>query len=234
MFTEQLLLPLVVIGLVVGTLFLSGLASRHRQHEAARRSIVQSMEAAIRRVEQALDGLAGEGLDRDLRQALRRDVLDRYRMIGEVCTNYPGLAASLQQAETRLNAEDCDRPHQALTPPSEIELHKLIHALDDLRDYLQVEGTLHPLSVRQRELLPEYLGEYAADLLANYYHAKFDLLVGEGKRKEGIALMKQLMALLGDRGPDTDRVRGLYHAARAAIEGDEAVSSMPHSTRQAS
>lgn len=228
------MLPLALIGLVVGTLVLVGLSNRNPLHQAARRSIVRRMEVAIRRVEQALDGLADVSLDRDVRQALRRDVLDRYRMIGNVFKSYPGLVTSIQQAEMRLDAEASDRHHEASPPVEERELRKLIHTLDDLRDYLEIEGTLHPLSAQKRQLFTQYLGEYAAELLANHYHAEFDRLVDAGRLEEGRALLTQFMASLGTRGPDTERVRELYHAAEVAIKGGDRASGMPLSTRQAS
>jgi DNA-binding SARP family transcriptional activator len=192
------------------------------------------MEVAIHRVEQALDRLAGIPLDRDLRQALRRDVFDRYRMIGDVFMGYPGLATRIQQAEMKLNAESGDRYQKAFPPADEMALRKLIDTLDDLRDYLEIEGTLHPLSAQQRQLFTQYLGEYAAELLANHCHAEFDRLVGEDRLDEGRALLTQLMTSLKTRGPRTDRVLELYHAAEAVINAHGRASNLSLSTRQAS
>ena len=90
MFSEQLLLPLVVIGLVILTLVMSGVARRYQQQQAARRSVVRRMEAAIRQVELALERLQPVGLDSAVKQVFRGDVVDRYRMIGRVFRRYPG------------------------------------------------------------------------------------------------------------------------------------------------
>lgn len=234
MFNEQLLLPLVIMGLVVATLVVSGLTSRHQQHLAARRSIVQRMETAIRRVESALDSLVGVPLGPELRQILRRDVRDRYRMIGDLVKSYPGLATHLQLAETRLNAEGSERMQDLSVPADEAERRKMVHALDDLRDYLELHGTLHPISVQQRQGFARLLGECAAELLASHCRAEVGRLVEEQRLEEARDLLVQLMAGLTERGLESERARELYCAAEAAINGDGSASSMTIFNRQAS
>ena len=155
MFSEQLLLPLVVIGLVILTLVMSGVARRYQQQQAARRSVVRRMEAAIRQVELALERLQPVGLDSAVKQVFRGDVVDRYRMIGRVfrrndAVNVAGVAPTIKD---------------------EVELQRLLGSLEDLLGYLDGQGTVHPLSRETLEAVQTALGERRAELLFQHHEA---------------------------------------------------------------
>lgn len=234
MFTGQLLLPLVVIGLILGALLLPGLKHRFQQNQLARDSIRYRMEADIRRVEQALEVLADVPLDLHLRQALRRDVRDRYRMIGEIFPGRTGFAKSLQASQVRLDAEGTDGSFASSEPADEAELNKRIYALDDLSDYFEMERTLHPLSVHQRRLFTRYLGERAADMLATYHHARFAGSVEEDELEDAQSWLIRLIQLLDRRGPDTERVRELRAKAELALRNSDPAGSEHPMVRRAS
>lgn len=229
MFSEQLLLPLVVIGLVILTLVMSGVARRYQQQQAARRSVVRRMEAAIRQVELALERLQPVGLDSAVKQVFRGDVVDRYRMIGRVFRRYPGLAQCLEQAEVRLRNDAVNVAGVAPTIKDEVELQRLLGSLEDLLGYLDGQGTVHPLSRETLEAVQTALGERRAELLFQHHEALFRAKQEEGDVDAARTHMRRLMEALRTLGPNTSRVHELYQ--RAAIELDTPLAAAGGSSR---
>lgn len=218
MSTEQFLLPLVVIGLVVLTLVLSSIARRYQQHQAARRSVVQRMELAIRWLERLRARLQPLPLGRVVQQAIAADILDRYRMISRVFRRYPDLARLLAQAEARL-ADPAAQPSGAVPViMADEELASLLTDLGELSSYFRDRGTLHPLAADQAEQVLGQLAECRCELLAQHYHAHFRDLQAAGEHTAGRAQLLHLLELLRSNQPVTPRLRELEKAALDALE----------------
>ena len=118
MSTQHFLMPLVVVGLVVLTLVMSGIARRYQQRQAARRSIVNRTETGIRLIEKLLQDLKSLPLPFHLRQTLRQDVLHRYHMIGRIYRNYPRLEERLKAAQARFQTESALSPADRSSLPA--------------------------------------------------------------------------------------------------------------------
>jgi hypothetical protein len=235
MIPEPLLLPLVVMGLVGSTLILAALASRHQQQQQVRRSVIQRMETAIRRVDEALATLAQVPVPAEVRMVLRRDILDRYRMIGQVCRRCPGLTEQLDAAAAALRAIT-DEPATSAVPlaADEDELTRWIAALEELGEVCGRGGTIHPLSGERSQSCRQRLGECIADVAARFFVHRYKRLVGELAPEAAEVERQRLSSLLSTRCPDTPHVRSLRQAVGELIDspGEEIVEAAPDEPRK--
>ena len=213
MSTQHFFMPLAVVGLVVLTLVMSGIARRYQQQQAARRSVVNRMETGIRLIEEALQESTSLPLPATLRKTLRQDVLRRYQMIAQIYRAYPRLSEQLKEAEARLTAE----PEVGVGTVPEISDESTVSAfverLDELAVFIEGPQLLSPPIFEKRKRFVLQLGEIRAELLSKFHHAKFRQKHQAGELSAAQDHLCRLMETLKTRGPNTEKVVELYHQA---------------------
>jgi hypothetical protein len=213
MSTQHFFMPLVVVGLVVLTLVLSGIARRYQQRQAARRSVVNRMETGIRLIEETLRDLQSFPLATTLRQTLRQDVLRRYQMIGQIYRTYPRLGEQLKEAEARLAAESDVAVGNVPEITDESEVATFIDKLDELSVFVEGPHLLSPPIFDKRKRFVFQLGEIRAELLSKFHHAQFRQKHQAGELSAAQDHLRSLMETLKTRGPNTEKVLDLYNQA---------------------
>jgi len=223
---EPLLLPLVIIALVGLTLLLAALASRYHQQQMMRRAVVQRMQMAIQRLDEGLSRLGRVPVPYEIRQLLRRDVVARYRMIGELARRSSGVDALVADAERRLAAET-EQP-SAVVPLADDEnrLQQWLNGLHDLVDFLNYPGLIQPLPAGAALAYQQRLGDCGADLAARFFIHRYRERLDELAPGRAEAELERLTSYLRTRAPDTAHVRALRQAVLELPDGGADPSSI--------
>lgn len=213
MSTQNFFMPMVVIGLVVLTLIMSGLTRRYQQRQAARRSIVNRTETGIRLIEGLLQELKSFPLPFQLRQTLRQDVLHRYQMIGRIYRDYPQLEERLKIAQARCQTEPEVAPGNVMEVTDEPQVASLVANLDELSELVESPHSLLSTSLDIRKECVKQIGELRAELLSNFHMAQFARKFEAGDTNSARDHLRQLMTTLKARGPNTAKVFEFYERA---------------------
>lgn len=236
MSTQHFFMPLVVVGLVVLTLALSGIVRRYQQQQAARRSVVKRMETGIRLVEGLLQGLKSLPLAFKLRQALRQDALNRYRTIGRIYRDYPRLEVKLKEAQACFHSEPNVTPGCVPEVIDEPQIAALVADLDELSGFVGSSQWLSPPVMDVRKGFVDQLGELRAELLSKFHMAHFRQKYEAGDANNAQDHLRRLMDTLKTRGPNTEKVLELYERAEEEYNASmrRVASNLPETVLKAS
>lgn len=212
-------MPLAVMGMVLATLLLAAILSRYQAHQAAVRAMVRRLESGLSVISNALDALARVPLSRELRVALRGEVLARYQKIRRLHRRYPAIMDKIRAAEDALNAEGPPRSDGVGVIESEQALRRTVAALDELMAVIGHGNTLQPVPRDVRGIFQRELGERRAEAMARFHLVEARRQQGNGNISSARKHLTTLMRVLRQRGPSTDFVRELYAEAEAAFAG---------------
>lgn len=214
---EQWGMPLAVTGMLLAMLFMAAVLNRYQAHQARVRSVVARLDRGVRQIEEALSALQGMPLSRELRVALRGEVLARYQRIRKLHSRYPSIIAAIRQAETALGSEG--PPGAGGVPPIDSfdALHRVLGALDVLIDELAHGMPVQPMPRDVRAIFCRELGERRAEAAARFHLVQARQLEEKGDVTRARGHLTTLMQLLRTRGPSTEFVRELYAEAESAL-----------------
>lgn len=152
MFTDRNLL-LAVIGLVVLTLFLASLYRKYQEMQAIRRQRIAMLLAGVEQLDRVLDQTAPLGLSRELRVALRKDLVKRLKAVQAVCASYPGVQGRIRKVQGQVDAEGPMTVNRQKSTDKSL-LTGQLNALLELRRILAEGGLSEPVSAAE---LPGFL-----------------------------------------------------------------------------
>jgi hypothetical protein len=239
---EQWGVPLAVMGMVLATLLLAAILNRYQAHQAAVRVAVRRLDSGLSVISNALDALVRVPLSRELRVALRGEVLARCQKIRRLYRRYPAIMDKIRAAEDALSTEGPPRSDGVGVIESEQALRGTVAALDDLMAVIGHGDTLQPLPRDVRGIFQRELGERRAEAMARFHLVEARRQQGNGNVNPARKHLTTLMRVLRQRGPSTDFVRELYAEAEAAFacltkpqrvapEGDAAATGVPAQPR---
>jgi hypothetical protein len=209
--------PLVVMGMLLAMLFMAALVQRYQAHQARVRSAVRRSRSRIDGISQYLTELTGVPLSRELRVALRGEILARYQHIRRLHPRYPDIVATIRSAEHALQGEGA-RPDRGVGPLEDDQAFRtIIAALDALTDVVQQVETVQPIPRDVRVIFCRELGERRAEVMARFHLVQSMRCESEGKMTGARGHLTTLLHILRERGPSTDFVRELYAEAEAAL-----------------
>lgn len=216
---EQWGVPLAVLGLVLATLFMASIVKQHQIHQARVRLAVRRHERVLLQIESAFADLASVPLSRELRVAMRTEVLVRCRKIQALYRRYPGIRQRTLAAEAAVGSEGSP-PNTGVGPiETEQAFRKLLAALDGLLDLLGSEPLLQPLPADVRKVFLRELGERRAEANARFHLVQSSRHEAAGEIPRARAHLTTLLQILRSKGPGTEFVRELYQEAENALEG---------------
>jgi len=225
--------PLAVLGLLSATLLMGALVNRYQAHQALVGSRVRRLEAGAAQIAEALSVLRGVPLSRELRLALRGEVLARYQKIRRLYRRYPAILERIRAAETAMHAEGAKGPGGVGPIADEPALRRTLRALDLLLGVMETGGALQPLPADVRGIFRRELGERRAEVLSRFHLVESRRLENAGNLMRARTQLTRLLQVLRQRGPATDFVRELYAEAESAMsmlgahQADAAVEAQP-------
>jgi hypothetical protein len=210
-------MPLVVMGMLLAMLFMAALVNRYQAHQARVRVSVRRARARIDGISQCLTELAGVPLSRELRVALRSEILARYQHVRRLAPRYPDIAAMIRSAENALQGEGA-RPSRGVGPLEDDQAFRTtVAALDALIDTIEQADTIQPIPRDVRVIFCRELGERRAEVMARFHLVQAGRCERDGKMTGARGHLTTLLHILRERGPSTDFVRELFAEAEAAL-----------------
>lgn len=209
--------PAAVMVLVVLLVVVASAVKKYQTHMAHKRATVRRVTSAIPMIEESLEALNTLPLASELRLMLRGDVVNRLQEARKVLSSYNDIDTLIASAQKRLDDEKLHQVDEIPLVESEQERVVLFDALLRLTEYLQGGGPIEHFSTDQRHAYIVEMKELRAEILARFHNEQAELLRDEHGAKARQHLMA-LMAVLKERGPNTERVRDLYHEAEAMME----------------
>ena len=214
---EQWGVPLAVLGMLLLTLFMVAVLNRYQAHQALVSTAVNRLEKGLAGIADALDGLTGVPLSKELRVTLRSEIMARYKKIQRLCRRYPGIADKVREAENAVSAQGV-APQGGVGPiESEQVMRRMVFALDQLSGLIACGDMLQPVPGDVRVVFRRELGERRAEVLARYYLVEASRCERSGQVRRARGKLTTLMQMLRQRGPGTAFVRELHHEAEAAL-----------------
>lgn len=211
-------IPLAVGGLLLATLLMASVVNRYQQHQATVRARVRHIETGLVSIQGALDALGMVPLSKEIRVALRSDVLARYQKIRQVYRKYPAVVERIGEAEVALQSEGAPVDNDVGPIDSEQVFRSATKAIDELMEILQANAMIQKIPVDVRRIFYRELGERRAEVLSRFHLVAANRLQGEGDAARARAHVTTLLQVLRKRGPSTDFVRALYQEAESALE----------------
>jgi len=220
------LMPAVVLGLIISLLLAASLVRRYQQHKAQQRARVRRIGSLVSLVEHALTVLSAVPLARDVRVSLRREILLGYQRIKKMHPRFPDISQRIQEAQAKLDREGPDSTGSVPPIEDEEQFSRLLSAVDQLLDYLEVAGFAPESSWKQRAIFTQHLGERRAEIMARYHIVQAHRCEERRDMRKARQHLQTLLGVLHRRGPNTDFVRELFHEVeqmqsnlgRAALE----------------
>ncbi len=209
--------PLAVAGMLAAALLVAGLMTRYQAYLALVRVAVHDLEAGLNRIAGALDTLRSVPLSRELRVALRAEVLARLHKVGSLHRRFPQLGERVVAARRALESEGPTRSNGVGPIDNERQLHQLIAAIDSLRVLLARETTLQPIPQDVRAIFRRELGDRRAETLARYHLVKARQLEAVGKVSAARTQLTTLLHQLRHQGAPTEFVRNFYIETESAL-----------------
>jgi len=225
--------PLAVLGLLLATLLMGSLVNRYQAHQALVGSRVRRLEAGAAQIAEALSVLRGVPLSRELRLALRGEVLARYQKIRRLYRRYPALLEHIRAAEAALHAEGAKGAGGVGPIEGEAALRRTLRALDLLLGVTEPGGALQPVPADVRGIFRRELGERRAEVISRFHLVEARRFENAGNLMRARSHLTMLSQVLRQRGPATDFVRELYTEAESAMsmlgrrQADAAVTVQP-------
>jgi len=209
--------PLAVLGLLLATQLMGALVDRYQAYQALVGGRVRRLEAAAVQLAEALSALRGVPLSRELRLAMRGEVLARYQKIRGLDRRYPAIVDRIRAAETALHAEGAKGAGGVGPIEDEAALRRILRALDRLLGVMGPGGALQPLPADVRGIFRRELAERRAEVLSRFHLVEARRLENAGKLMRARSHLTVLLQGLRQRGPGTDFVRELCTEAESAL-----------------
>lgn len=214
---EEWAIPVVVIGMLLAMLFMAAMVNRYQAHQARVRASVRRNQMRIDGISECLTGLQGVPLSRELRVALRGEVLARYQRIRQLYPRYPELGDKIRMAEQAVQGEGA-RPQSGVGPLEDDQVFRAtVAALDALIATVEQADTIQSIPRDVRAIFGRELGERRAEVMARFHLVQSMHCEREGKLTGARGHLTTLLHILRQRGPSTDFVRELYAEAEAAL-----------------
>jgi hypothetical protein len=215
---EQWGVPLAVMALVAATLLMASIVKKHQAHQATIRAAVRKHEKAIRDLESELTELVPVPLSRELRVAMRAEILARLQRVKSLYRRYPGIAERIAAAESAVAGQTAPVSNSVGPIESEQAFRTLVQAFDGLDDRLRLGSLLQPIPQDVRGVFVRELGERRAEAAARFHLVQSSRLEAGGEITRARAHLTTLIQVLRNKGPSTDFVRELYIEAEAALD----------------
>jgi hypothetical protein len=215
---EQWGVPLAVMALVAATLLMASIVKKHQAHQATVRAAVRKHEKAILDLESELTELVPVPLSRELRVAVRAEILARLHRIQSLYRRYPGIAQRITAAEAAVAGQTAPVSDSVGPIESEQAFRKLVQAFDGLDDRLRLGQLLQPIPQDVRGVFVRELGERRAEAAARFHLVQSSRLEAGGDVTRARNHLTTLTQMLRNKGPSTDFVRELYTEAEAALD----------------
>jgi len=215
---EQWGVPLAVLGLVVATLVMASIVKKQQAHQATVRAAVRKHEKVLLELEGALSDLGPVPLSRELRVAVRAEILSRWQRIQSLYRRYPGIAERVAAAEAGVAGETAPVTDSVGPIETEQAFRTLLQALDALSEHFRLGPLLQSIPQDVRGVFQRELGERRAEAVARFHLVQSSRLEAEGDITRARAHLTTLIQVLRSRGPSTDFVRELYVEAETALD----------------
>lgn len=209
--------PVAVLCLLAATLLMATLAKRHQAFQTAQGARVRALIAGAGKVERALDALRRVPLSRELRVALRSDLLARYRYIARRQRRDPGVRQKLKDAEAAVEREG-PPPAGGVGPLVDHQAYQnTMAALDALLGVLRAGETFQAMPDDVRAIFCRELGERRAEVAARYYFSQSKRYEKAGDLARARGQLKSLKQVLIGHGQSTPFIRELHAEAGSAL-----------------
>ncbi len=210
-------IPVAVIGMLLAMLFMAAMVNRYQAHQARVRASVRRNQMRIDGISDCLASLQGVPLSRELRVALRGEILARYQRIRQLYPRFSDVCNKIRMAEQALQSEGA-RPQGGVGPIEDDQVFRAtVAALDALIATVDQADTIQPIPRDVRAIFGRELGERRAEVMARFHLIQSMHCEREGKLTGARGHLTTLLHILRQRGPSTDFVRELYAQAEAAL-----------------
>lgn len=218
MVPDDLTVTVAVLSMAALTLFVASLYTTYQRAQAYKRMKIQQILIKIGEEEAVLSHLLAVALPRDVRLAIRQDILHRYRRIRGLHRKFKDIDHLLEDSEQRLSSEGADAGAQLPVPSNQAVFEQWQHGFHDLMLLLQPGGLSTPMASAQRQLLVQHVLERQAECFFGHFMNQADKHKGAENRTAARGQIQQLIDWLRALGVRTERIQALLSQAEEAYQ----------------
>lgn len=218
MIPDNLTVYVAVLGMAALTLLAASLFASYQRAQAYKRLLLQRLIMDASRDEHLLQRLSPVSLPREVRVALRQDILDRYRRVKRLHGRYRGIDQLISQSEQRLNSEGGDGGGALPVPADSQVFEQWQQAFQELLLLIRTGALSRPMSVPDRQRLSNLVLERQAECLFGHYMNLADKLKSDDRTAYARSQLQQLTEWLRGLGINTERIQSLIKQAEEAYQ----------------